>query len=315
MIGRRKRFYTIHPLINTMNIRQRVQALKEERNAVILAHNYCSNEVQDIADHTGDSLGLSIKASEVDEPVIVFCGVTFMAESAKILNPDKKVIIPEEDAVCPMANMCTGAQLDELRSREPGVKIIGYVNTSAESKARMDICCTSANAVKVVESMAGGDLLFVPDRNLGRHAASEAGVEMRLWDGFCPTHQAITLGMVEDLKQEHPDAVVMAHPECRPEVLEASDHIGSTSQMLDFAHGSEAKEFIVLTEQGLLHPLRSNNPLKTFYTPEAALCPVMKMTDIRSVLRALEEMGPEVVLDEDTIDRARGPLERMIALR
>ncbi len=298
-----------------MNVRDRIQQLKEEKGAVVLAHNYCLDEVQEIADFVGDSLALSIKASEVTEPMIIFCGVTFMAESAKILNPDKKVIMPEGDAVCPMANMCSASQLEDAKQARPGAKVVGYVNTSAASKAKMDICCTSANAVKVIESLKGEEVIFVPDQNLGAYVAEKAGVPMHLWEGFCPTHQAFTPQMVEDMKAEFPGAVVMAHPECRMEVLEMADMVGSTSQMLAYAADSKEKEFIVLTERGLLHRLRRDSPLKKFHVPEVAVCPPMKMTDQRSVLKALENEGPEVELDEEVLKAARRPLERMISLR
>ncbi len=298
-----------------MNVRDRIQQLKEEKGAVVLAHNYCLDEVQEIADFVGDSLGLAIKASEVTEPIIIFCGVTFMAESAKILNPEKKVIMPEADAVCPMANMCSPSQLEEAKKATPSAKVVGYVNTSAAAKAKMDICCTSANAVKVIESLKGEEVIFVPDQNLGAYVAGKTGVTIRLWEGFCPTHQAFTLQMVEDMRAEFPSAVVMAHPECRPEVLEMADMVGSTSQMLDYAADSKAKEFIVLTERGLLYRLRRDSPLKKFHVPDVAVCPPMKMTDTRSVLKALENEGPELLLDDEVIEAARRPLERMISLR
>ena len=298
-----------------MSVKERIERLKKDKGATILAHNYCSEEVQDVADFVGDSLALAIKAKEIEEPMIVFCGVTFMAESAKILNPGKKVVMPEPDAVCPMANMCTSSQLDEVREKDPDAVIIGYVNTSADAKSRMDICCTSANSVKVVMSAEEGNVLFVPDRNLGANVSESCGRAMDLWEGFCPTHQAFTRQMVEDMKARYPEATVMAHPECRPEVARMADMVGSTSQMLQFAKDSDAQEFIVLTEMGLGHRLRRDSPAKVFHFPHVAICPPMKMTDLRSVLRALEEEGPEVVIDADVMDAARRPLERMVAIR
>lgn len=298
-----------------MGIRERIDALKKERNALILVHNYCILEVQDIADHVGDSLGLSIIASETDASVIVFCGVSFMAESAKILSPDKTVLIPEPDALCPMASMCTAEQLRDERERNKDCGIIGYVNSTAAAKAEMDMCCTSSNAIKAAESMKENELLFVPDRNLGRYVASKVPKAVRLWDGYCPTHQAITPESILKMKNEHPNAVVLAHPECRMSVLDIADHIGSTELMFKLTKEIDAEEFIVATEIGMRYRLESASPKRSFYFPDVALCPVMKMTTLSSVLKVLENMDNEVILDDEVIKKAAIPLKRMIGIK
>lgn len=298
-----------------VGIEERIAALKKERNALILAHNYCLPEVQDIADHVGDSLGLSVIASETDADVIVFCGVSFMAESAKILSPSKTVLIPEPDAECPMASMCTAQQLRDERRRDPDRTIVGYVNSTAAAKAEMDICCTSSNALRAVASLEGDDVLFVPDRNLGAYVAANVDKDVRLWDGYCPTHQAITPEVITRMREEHPGAVVLAHPECRMSVLDLADHVGSTERMFALTRELDAEEFIVATEAGMRYRLESASPGKRFHFPHMALCPVMKMTSLDSVLRALERMDSRVVLDEETLRRASVPLRRMIAIK
>ena len=310
-------FLSSSTIIRTMDdIRKRIAALKEERNALILAHNYCLPEVQGIADHIGDSLGLSIIASETDRDVIVFCGVSFMCESAKILNPDKTVLMPEKEALCPMASMCDAEQLASFRASNPGTAIVGYVNSTASSKCEMDLCCTSSNAVKAVSSLTEENVLFVPDRNLGSYVASKVpSKNMRVWSGYCCTHHSITEESVTDLKEKYPDSVVLAHPECRPPVLAMADYIGSTENMMTFAHGSVAKEFVILTEVGMRYRLEKENPGKTFHFPDAAICTMMKMTTLRSVLRALENMETEVVLSDDIIEKASVPLRRMIGIK
>ncbi|MCL1984591.1 MAG: quinolinate synthase NadA [Methanomassiliicoccaceae archaeon] len=298
------------------SLKDDIVRLKRERNAVILAHNYCLPEVQDIADHVGDSLGLSITASKADAGVIVFCGVTFMAESAKILCPGKKVIVPEPYAACPMASMCSAEQIKDAKGCHGDACVVGYVNTTASAKAEMDICCTSSNAVNVVRSMKEKEVIFVPDANLGSYVASEVPEkDMVLWNGYCPVHQSITEQNIADLKEEHPGAVVIAHPECRPEVLNIADHVGSTEKMIDFVKGSESKEFIVATEKGMKHRLEKEGPGNNYYFVDHALCSVMKMTSLQSVARALKEMDREVILDNDILERAKGPLRKMIELK
>ncbi len=295
------------------SVSERVEKLKKERNAVILAHNYCLPEVQDLADKVGDSLGLSIAASETDADVIVFCGVTFMAETAKILNPEKVVLIPDADSVCAMAQMCTPEQIREARQRNPGAEVVGYVNSTAACKAEMDVCCTSSNAVKVVGNLDSKGVIFVPDKNLGAYAAAQCpDKEVTLWNGFCPIHQSISVGQVGALKDTHPGVLVIAHPECRPQVLNGCDFIGSTEAMIKYCQGSDSEEFIVLTEVGMCHRLEKECPGKRFFFPESAVCGAMKMMSPEDVLRCLETMSPGVELSPEVIERARAPVERMV---
>ncbi|MCL2033078.1 MAG: quinolinate synthase NadA [Methanomassiliicoccaceae archaeon] len=293
---------------------ERIRQLKKEKNAVILAHNYTSKEVQDLADFVGDSLGLSIEASRTSADIIVFCGVTFMGETAKILSPEKTVLVPEPDAHCAMAAMCTGEQLKKYRKAHPGCVIIGYVNSTAESKKEMDICCTSSNVVKVTESLRGKDVLLVPDANLGAYAAAETGIPVATWNGFCPIHHGITSSRLLELKNEHPNAFVMAHPECRGEVLALADHVGSTESMIKVSKSSEKKEFIVLTEIGMRYRLEKENPEKTFHFYEHAVCTTMKMITPESVLNSLEKGTGEVILSKDIIEGARNAVMKMIEL-
>lgn len=298
------------------NLRERIHSLKKKRNAIILAHNYTLPEVQDIADMVGDSLGLSLEASKTDADVIVFCGVTFMAETAKILNPSKIVISPEPEAHCAMAGMCGPEDIKEMRRMNPGAAVVGYINSTAASKAEMDICCTSSNVLDVVSSVEGKDIIFVPDRNLGGYAGSEVpSKNMILWKGFCPIHHAISSEMIDDLREEHPDALIMVHPECRAPVIEMADMIGSTEMMVRTAKESDRKEFIVATEVGMKHRLEKECPGKSFYFPDVALCGVMKMTTLNSVVRCLETLSPEVSLPDDISERAYSPVKRMTEIK
>jgi len=298
------------------SLNERIVSLKNERKAVILAHNYCLPEVQDIADYVGDSLGLSMIASDSDADVIVFCGVTFMAESAKILNPEKTVIAPERYATCPMASMCTAEQIIDARGCFKDACVVGYVNSTASSKAEMDVCCTSSNAVGIVSSLKEKDVIFVPDVNLGSYVASQVpSKNIILWNGYCPVHRAITEQNISDLKEKYPSAVVVAHPECGKDVLDMADVVCSTEKMIAYAKSSNSKEFIMATEIGMKHRLSKECPNKKFYFVDHALCSVMKMTSPASVLRALENLSPEVVLDEDTLRRAEAPLRKMTAMK
>ncbi len=295
-----------------MSLSKRIDRLKEEKNAVILAHNYQIQEVQEVADFLGDSLGLSIEASETDADVIVFCGVDFMAESAKILSPEKTVLLPEPGAKCPMAAMCDPGSIAQMREQYPEAAVVGYVNTSAESKAEMDCCCTSANAVKVVKAMEEDRIIFVPDNNLGRYVKrSVKEKEVILFPGFCPTHQSFTPGQIARLKEEHPEAEVIVHPESRPEVIDHADFVGSTSGLIKRVHESDAEEFIIGTEMGIISRLKRECPDKTYYELPSAVCPPMKMIDLESVVNSLEHMETVIDLDPETIKRARIPLERM----
>jgi len=292
---------------------EKIARLKTEREAVILAHNYQLGEVQDIADFVGDSLELSRRAIRVDAEVIVFCGVMFMAETAKLLNPQRTVLIPDPRAGCPMCDM---APVEEVRKRKaelPGVPVVAYVNTTAAVKAEADICCTSANAVKVINSLPDRRILFLPDRNLGYWVRRHSDKEIILWDGYCPTHQRILAKQVLALKEEHPQAVVVVHPECTPDVIDLADEVLSTGQMMRWARETQAREVIVGTEIGLLHRLQQENPDKMFLPiTKLTTCPNMKRITLEKVLWALEDMYHRVEVPEEIAGRARRAIERML---
>jgi quinolinate synthase len=293
-----------------------IRALARERNAVILAHNYQRPEVQDVADFVGDSLGLSRQAAETDASTIVFAGVHFMAETAKILAPGKTVLLPEPKAGCPMADMVTGEALAAWKLANPGVPVVTYVNSSAEVKAVSDVCVTSANAVAVVRALGADRILFAPDRNLGSWVArSLPDVSVELWEGWCPTHDDVTPEQVLAARSERPGALVMAHPECRPEVVDLADAVLSTSQMLRFAAENPAGQFIVVTESGLLHGLRKAAPTKGFFElSPRMLCPNMKVTTLRKVHDCLATGSGEVTVLEQIRVRALSAVEKMIAI-
>jgi quinolinate synthase len=302
-------------LLNDQAIAEQVLKVKRERNAVILVHNYQRPEVQDIADFTGDSLGLSREAARTEADVIVFCGVHFMAETAYILSPHKVVLLPEVRAGCPMADMATAQDVLKAREEHPRAVVVSYVNTSAAVKAVSDYCCTSANAAQVVQAVEGDEILFFPDRNLARYAAAQVDKRVIPWNGFCPTHEYITAEQVMQALGEHPEAEVIAHPECRPEVLAIAHHVRSTSGMLNAAVASSAEEFIVATESGMIYPLSKAAPEKKFYTlPEEPLCPNMKLTTLSKVLWALQTLEPSVTVPKDIRVRALQAVERMLAL-
>jgi quinolinate synthase len=297
------------------SLAEEVRALARERDAVIFAHNYQRAEVQEVADVVGDSLELARRASDVESSVIVLAGVRFMAETAKILAPEKTVLLPRVDAGCPMADMITAEELSAWKAEHPGAPVVMYVNSSAEVKALTDVCCTSANAVEVVRSLGAPKVLFGPDRNLGAWVASRVpDVEMVLWDGCCPVHDQVSAEAVLAAKAEHPDALVLAHPECRPEVTAIADAVLSTSQMLRFAAASDADEFLVVTEAGLLTGLERAAPGKRFYniTP-TMLCPDMKLTRLADVRDALLHLQGEVVMPEAIAEAARASLDAMTA--
>ena len=320
-------------------LREEILKLKGERRAVILSHNYQRDEVQDIADFVGDSLELSRTASTIDCDVIVFCGVHFMAESASILSPEKTVLLTEPDATCPMAAMIEVStprqvmktfpgyeiqpsfvfahefSLRDIKARYPGVPVVAYVNTTAAVKAESDVCCTSANVVKVVESLPGDRVICIPDRNLSMWAQKNTKKQVIAWDGFCHVHDRVTVSDVERARKDHPGALLMAHPECRIEVLELADHVTSTSGMLRFARTSDAQEFIVGTEIGIMHRMTKENPGKIFHAlRKDMICPNMKKTTLQSVLRSLREMDSVIKVPEEIRIPAKRALDRMLAI-
>ncbi|MFH1618027.1 MAG: quinolinate synthase NadA [Candidatus Margulisiibacteriota bacterium] len=296
---------------------EKINELKRKRNAVILAHNYQPAEVQDIADYLGDSLGLSIQAAKTSADVIVFCGVHFMAETAAILCPDKKVLMPDHNAGCPMADMIEPEGLEKLKAQNPRSQVVCYVNSSAEIKAMSDICCTSANSVKVCQSIKDTDeIIFVPDKYLGLYTSTQVkDKKFILWQGYCPTHAKILPEHIKKAKKEHPKAVAMVHPECRPETIAEADEVLSTGGMETFARKSRHTEFIVGTEVGMLHRLRKENPDKKFYPAlETATCPNMKKTSLEKILWSLQDIETIVRVPEDIANKARISIERMLEI-
>lgn len=291
--------------------------LKKKSNAVILAHLYQRPEIQDVADFTGDSLGLSQQAAETDADVIVFCGVHFMAETAFILSPDKIVLLPEVNAGCPMADMVTAEALRDKKREFPDAVVVCYVNSSAEVKAESDICCTSANAVKVVQSVpADKRILFVPDRNLGHYVGLKAGREIIYWEGYCNTHNKLTADDIRMAKETHQKAEILVHPECRPEVVALADQVFSTSGMIKYAEESKTQEFIIGTEMGILHRLHQKCPDKQFYLASKKLvCPNMKSTTLEKVKWALEERQPRIMVPDSIREKAVGAVEKMMAVK
>ena len=294
---------------------EEIQEFKRKRNAVILAHNYQRGEVQDIADFVGDSLDLSQKAAKTDAEVIVFCGVHFMAETAAILSPDKIVLLPDKKAGCPMADMINAEELRKQKKELPEATVVCYVNSTAEVKAESDMCCTSANGVKVVESIRDGEILFVPDQYLGNYVAKKTGRQMHFWPGFCPTHMRIQERHIVDSREKYPNAKVVVHPECKPEVIALADEALSTSGICKFAAETEATEIVVGTEVGILHRLRAENPGKKFIPAnDQAICPNMKLITLEKVLSALQNIGPRVTVPEETRLQAKAAVDRMIEI-
>lgn len=298
------------------NLEERITKLKKKCNAIILAHNYQLPEVQDVADYRGDSLELSRIAAKTDAEVIVFCGVHFMAETASILCPAKTVIMPDINSGCPMADMINAEDLRALKKKHPQAAVVGYVNTSAEVKAELDVCCTSTNAVAVVNALKNEkEIIFVPDKYLADFVSKQTGRRLISWNGFCPTHIKI---LPEDIKREkrfHPQAKVIVHPECLPQVVAMADAALSTSRMGKFAKETDAKEVIVGTEVGLVYRLKKDNPAKEFYpASEAAVCPNMKRTTQEKILWALEELKEEVRVSEEVRRRAQKAIDRMLKI-
>jgi quinolinate synthase len=298
-----------------VGIVEKIERLKKERNAVILAHNYELPEVQDCADFVGDSLELSVKAADTDAEVIVFCGVHFMAETAKILSPEKTVLLPDKDAGCPMADMITADQLCSLKAEHPRAKVVCYVNTTAAVKAECDLCCTSANAVRMVAEVFNDEkeIIFVPDQYLAAFASEKSGRKLIVWNGFCPVHAAVLSEDIKKARALHPKAVVMVHPECRPEVTALADATLSTGGMSRYARETEAKEIIVGTETGIIHKLKKENPDKDFFAvSESFICADMKRTTLEKVLFSLENMVNAIQIPEETAARARSGIEKML---
>lgn len=293
---------------------QYIQELKEMHNAVIIAHNYQPPEIQDIADLLGDSLALATKGANLPHDVIIFCGVNFMAETAKILSPEKKVIHPEPASRCPMAAMITPESLRQMKTKYPDAVVVSYVNTTADVKAETDICCTSGNAVKVIQSIPEKRIIFTPDKNLGMYIQRFVPEkEILFWEGFCGTHQRnVTLERLMALKAKHPDAEVIVHPECTPDVIDFADQVFSTHGMIVHSKTSEKTKFIIGTEKEMCYRLSKEIPEKTFIPVEEAVCPNMKMFTLEKVIASLENLGPEIQLSDEIIKKARIPLERMI---
>jgi len=298
-----------------VEIFEKIERLKKERNAVILAHNYELPEVQDCADFVGDSLELSLKAAQTDADMIVFCGVHFMAETAKILSPQKTVLLPAKDAGCPMANMIDARQLRLLKAEHPRAKVVCYVNTTAEVKAECDLCCTSANAVKMVGEVLrdAEEIIFVPDQYLAAFVAEKTGRELIVWNGYCPVHAAVLSGEIKNARTLHPTAAVVVHPECRPEVTALADATLSTGGMSRYARETKAKEIIVGTETGIIHKLKKENPEKDFFAvSESFICADMKKTTLQKVLFSLENIVNEIIIPEEISLRARAGIQRML---
>ena len=300
--------------MNKQELIENIAELKIQRNAVIVAHNYQIDDVQEIADIVGDSFALSRYCAQSPYEVIVFCGVHFMAESAKLLSPEKTVLLPEIDAGCPMAEMVTAEALREEKKKYPNAAVVCYINSTADVKAECDICCTSSNAVKVIRSLSQEEIIFVPDCNLGSYVAKMVPEKrIILWKGFCATHHRIKPDEVKKVKELHPDAVLLVHPECKPEVVDLADFAGSTKQIIDYAASSKETKFIIGTEMGVMYKLKKDNPEKQFFLLSPGLvCPNMKKTTLQSIYEALKEMKYNIVLDEKLRLRARMPLDRML---
>ena len=298
-----------------MNIVEKIKALKKEKNAVILVHNYQLPEIQEIADYTGDSLGLSMQAAKTDADMIVFCGVIFMAETAKILSPHKTVVIPDKTADCPMARMITVEQLRELKSKHPKAKVLSYVNSIAEVKAESDVCCTSANALTVARNAFTEDdeIIFVPDKFLASYTASQINRKFIFWNGHCPTHMRILPEYIEQIKQQDPDAKVIVHPECTQETINVADEVCSTGGMSKYVEKSNAKSFIIGTENGMVYRLQQDFPDRKFYpVTDLAICPNMKKTTLDKVLNSLENNEYEITLDNEIIVKAQKAIKAML---
>lgn len=296
-----------------MNVAEEITKLKKEKKAIILVHNYQRPEIQNIADSLGDSLGLAREAAKTDARIIVFCGVRFMAETAKILSPEKTIIIPRKDAGCPMADMITTEDLRILKEKYPGAKVVSYVNTNADVKAESDICCTSANAIKVVRNIKAEKIIFTPDKNLAAYCQRFTDKEIIPWNGYCYVHEKIREEEVRLAKEKLPDALLLVHPECNPSVIDLADEVLSTSGMLNFAKKTDKKRFLIGTEEGLIYRLKKENPGKEFYAAGTAkMCRNMKLTTLNDVYFSLKEERYAIELPEGIIESAQKALEAML---
>ena len=302
-------------IYDNSHLESKILSLKSELKAIILAHNYQLGEVQDIADFVGDSLDLSRNAASTDADVIVFCGVHFMAETAAILCPDKKVLLPDLNAGCRMANMITADELRRKKEEYPDATVVCYVNSTADVKAESDICCTSANAVKVVESLDAEKILFVPDQYLGHYVSTKTSKEIILWPGYCPTHVRILPEHVIELKHNYPEGTIVVHPECRPEVIDLADEVLSTGGMIRFAKEGNFKQMIVGTEIGIIHRLRKENPGKRFIPiSEQAICPNMKLITLEKILWSLEDTSPVIEVPDQIRIKAKAAVDKMLQI-
>jgi quinolinate synthase len=300
-----------------MNITDQIKKLKKEKNAVILAHNYELPEVHDIADFVGDSLGLSIAAAKTDADVIVFCGVHFMAETAKILSPQKTVLLPDKKAGCPMADMIDTKSLQALQEQHPHAITLCYVNTSADVKAHCDYCCTSSNALKMAQHIlkSHNEIIFIPDKYLAQYVSAQVGHKFITWEGFCPTHARLLPENILRVKALHPQAKVLAHPECKPEITVLADVVASTEKMCSYIQSSADIEFIITTEIGIIHRMKKENPGKVFYpASDKALCPNMKRINLDKILWSLQDMKHEITVPQNTIGKAKKAIERMLQI-
>lgn len=302
--------------MNSAHLHEEIRELARKKNAVLLAHNYTVSGVQDVSDFVGDSLGLSIQAAKTDADIIVFSGVHFMAESAAILSPNKKVLIPKLDAGCPMADMITAEEARTFKERYPGAELVMYINSSAATKAECDICCTSANAIRVVGATKSDLVLMAPDRNLAQYTARFTDREIVFWDGYCIVHEILTPEDVQAARDAHPDAVLLVHPECRPEVIDMADQVASTSGMLKYVKASSHHTFLIGTEIGILHPLRTASPEKNIYpVSEKMVCRNMKKTTLEDIRSCLKEEKNRITVPEDVARGAKIALDRMIAIK
>ncbi|MBA7543972.1 Quinolinate synthase A [subsurface metagenome] len=296
-----------------MKIAEEITKLKKEKNAIILVHNYQRPEIQNIADSLGDSLGLAREAAKTDARIIVFCGVRFMAETAKILSPKKMVLLPRKEARCPMADMITAEDLRKLKEKYPGAKVVSYVNTNADVKAESDICCTSANAIEVVRNVKAERIIFTPDKNLAAYCERFVDKEIIPWNGYCYVHEKIRKEEVRLAKEKFPDALLLVHPECNPSVIDLADEVLSTSGMLNFAKKTDKKRFLIGTEEGLIYRLKKENPGKEFYAAGIAkMCRNMKLTTLNDVYFSLKEEHYAIELPEGIIESAQKALEAML---